>query len=855
MRKIAAFWVLFAVVYAGVLPTRAQRADNATRAKQLSAVADFESTRAITDGSGVVVRWAMVAERTAGYNLYRVDGSSKVHVNSRLIAGSVLRFGEATARGQVYQFFDEDGAAGQRYVVEGIRLDGTRFTSSEIVAVEVSSVEAETSSSSAELRSAAASNNAVFERTDVSLTNEFSSLAPLYTQQPDPVTQRFVGARAGVKIAVNRDGLYRVSAADLQSAGFPINSDSSKWRLFNNGIEQSIIVAPDSSYIEFYGRGVDIPDTDTRIYYLIADTVTGKRVSSRRLRSLPGSPTARNFPVTVSTKERREFNSRLFNGDEENYLGRLFIDLPETFKFNLRGVDFGAITASVKVSYYGLGSQHEVAAKINGRDLPLARWNTQAFTSEVELPADALVAGENTLQFKTTSASSVVQFDKIEVTYRRDFSANNGRLAFASAGSKKIELTGFPSEAVRVFDISFEGDPVLLSGLSRSEASEGYNVQVPSTRAMVGYAIDDSAVMSPLAVTANTPSALATPQHRVDMIIVSPSSPEFEAAAESWATYRTSRDGGALNVEVVDIADIYDEFNYGLSGPKGVKKFVEYASTEWANRPGYLLLLGDGTRDPRNYEGRNETNTLPTMLVTLINEESGSDEALGDFDGDGLSSISIGRIPAKSGAQLTTVLNKTIDYEANQLSFDRGVLFAHDNSPEFEAMTQQLSQRLPNGTPTRTVIAGEVNANENLIGSMREGKLLVNYSGHGNVGRWSSADFFTTPMVPQVTNRRAPSVFTMLTCENGYFLRPGFDSMAEALVLSSAGGAAATWAATSQSESDWQLMMADRFFSVMAEPGQARIGDLIREAKLTIDAGADVRLQWALLGDPALKMP
>jgi hypothetical protein len=372
---------------------------------------------------------------------------------------------------------------------------------------------------------------------------------------------------------------------------------------------------------------------------------------------------------------------------------------------------------------------------------------------------------------------------------------------------------------------------------------------------MVGYALEDSALLASPSVTANVPSTLSATVRRTDMLILSPSTDSFKSAADTWAAYRRSAAGGGFSVEVIDIADVYDEFNYGIAGSDAVRNFLDYATTQWAVRPKYVLLMGDGTRDPRNYEGRGDANLLPTRIVTLVNEESGSDEALGDLDNDGLSSIAIGRIPAHTVEQVAAVLNKTVGYEANQTSFRQGVLFAHNGEAEFEASSQQLAARLPEGTPTTTVSAGEVDANAHLLNGLRQGDFFVNYAGHGNVARWATAEFFTTSMVPQITNRRNPSVYSMLTCEAGYFIRPGLDSLAEALVLSDAGGAAATWASTSQSVADWQFMMADRFFVKMAEPGESRLGDLIAEAKLAVDAGPDVRLQWALMGDPALKMP
>ena len=39
-------------------------------------------------------------------------------------------------------------------------------------------------------------------------------------------------------------------------------------------------------------------------------------------------------------------------------------------------------------------------------------------------------------------------------------------------------------------------------------------------------------------------------------------------------------------------------------------------------------------------------------------EETGSDEALADFNDDGLAEIAVGRIPSKTGAEIAQILNK-----------------------------------------------------------------------------------------------------------------------------------------------------------------------------------------------------
>jgi len=93
----------------------------------------------------------------------------------------------------------------------------------------------------------------------------------------------------------------------------------------------------------------------------------------------------------------------------------------------------------------------------------------------------------------------------------------------------------------------------------------------------------------------------------------------------------------------------------------------------------------------------------------------------------------------------------------------------------------------------------------------------------------------------------------MLTCFNGFFLRPNIDSLGETLLKAPNGGAVATWASTTETTPDYQLTMGAEFYHLITVGNVPRLGDLIRNAKMTI-AGSDVGYSWALLGDPALKV-
>ncbi|HTH37218.1 MAG TPA: C25 family cysteine peptidase, partial [Pyrinomonadaceae bacterium] len=131
-----------------------------------------------------------------------------------------------------------------------------------------------------------------------------------------------------------------------------------------------------------------------------------------------------------------------------------------------------------------------------------------------------------------------------------------------------------------------------------------------------------------------------------------------------------------------------------------------------------------------------------------------------------------------------------------------------------------------------------------------------NYSGHGTTGAWGKNNpvLFSNLSVPQLTNANNLSIYTMLTCLNGFFHQVSAKSLAENLVESTNGGAVAAWASTGETTPDVQEVMATQFYHKIGEGQILRLGDLVNDAKTVIPGGTDVRLSWALIGDPMLKV-
>ena len=423
MRKTVSLALLLTLALATVAPSFAQRQKSDESASKVSSRNSFDTARAITDGSGVLVRWRMKTENyVAGYDVYRLGLNGRERVSPHTILGSAARTGKTPAVGEEYEFFDVSGQVGSVYVVDGLPMGGGRFSSKEIVTAEVKSLEEEVGRSSQVYLNAANSANADIEQRSSALTAELRDLVSLYEQEPDPVKQRWVASQPGVKISVKKDGFYRVTSSELQSANFPVNGDSSKWRLFMNGREQAIIVGPNHAYIDFYGKGADTPETDARVYYLISDTVNGKRIGSKILRQVPGAAAATNYPVEVLKKEKYNYLPSVRNGMDDNYFGSLFSDITVPININLTGVDLSSPTVSISINLRGYSNSfHRVFPTLNGHELStIEQFGEVYYWGNYTVPTAYLVEGQNVLELRSQNGADRSLFDFLSVKYDRN---------------------------------------------------------------------------------------------------------------------------------------------------------------------------------------------------------------------------------------------------------------------------------------------------------------------------------------------------------------------------------------------------------------------------------------------------
>ncbi len=240
------------------------------------------SAAAFTDGEGALVRWETSSEKgTLGFFVYRVDDNGRTLASQQMVMGAAAKPASDPANSANYQFFDEKGGIGSAYFVECVGLKGQRLDTAVFTAVYAVDLKAASGFSKYDYYEKKGSATGNIESATLTLPKELYSTVNDAQQAPDLANQRWVVSQQGAKIAVRQTGLYRVTRAELQNAGFDVSTDPSFWRLFTDGNEQAIKIGGSGDYIEFYGSGIDTVESDTRMYYLITGNIAGKRMRTR----------------------------------------------------------------------------------------------------------------------------------------------------------------------------------------------------------------------------------------------------------------------------------------------------------------------------------------------------------------------------------------------------------------------------------------------------------------------------------------------------------------------------------------------------------------------------------------------
>ena len=291
-----------------------------------------------------------------------------------------------------------------------------------------------------------------------------------------------------VKLSIVDDGIYSVSGAQLQDAGFnPTGGDPQNLLLENRGLEQAcrILGGEDGSFdagdqLLFYGERLAGENsfyhayTDTNVYWLSWGQSSGKRITPAT--PLEAADFVYSFPTTVHFEEDNEYyqgdtNAEIQETEDvsgEGWVWDRSIDPGETFRvtFDLPGLVLAQDSIALKFRVRGetRDSQpdaHHIQVRVNGEAVYEHYFDDREdIRPAIKIAADVLKDSANVLQVESLrqgDRASRFYFDWFEVVYERRLRAEAGRLHIDStgmAGPSVLWVSGFPSANVSVWNVA-----------------------------------------------------------------------------------------------------------------------------------------------------------------------------------------------------------------------------------------------------------------------------------------------------------------------------------------------------------------------------------------------------------------
>lgn len=809
---------------------------------------------------------------TLGFHVWRESAGRRTRITPALIAGSLLTRGEAE-RGaplRAYAFVDSEPLSGApvQYSIEEVDARGP---------VTVHGPFAPTPGAARAIPPApylhdsgrkGPSPRALEGPLDGLATRlgERTARAVLSDASPEP----WVGlSRRGVKLTVTADGWHQVDGASLRRAGLD-GVDPRRLALFVDGRVQAFAVQgeedgqlDDDDFVAFYGSGRDEPYEGRSLYWLVDDPAHAERVRPAPPVSACGRATnaSSGFPFQVTRRDRTQYFGALNNGDDENFFGPVISDkaVEMTLDVHHRAVASGG-DETVSVALQGVTlAPHRVQALLNGVPFGTLTFDGRE-PAVLTAPTSSLRDGTNVVRLERLpsegSVPDVTMVAAAQITYRHSFVADDDRLTVTAAAGQPLVVAGFHSPVVRAFDVTAPDRPKEL-GVTIRAGGDGYEARVlplghGSRRVVLASALG---TQRPSDIVPVTPRAL-DPTQTADMVIIAP-----VALVGATAPLAAQRESQGLRVSTVDLETVFDAFSFGAKSPQAIRDYVRWARERWPRAPRYVLLVGDGSFDPRNHLGTTVRDLLPVRMVGTALLETASDDWYVDLDDDERPDLAIGRLPARNESELRIMVAKILAWPGVRAGGSQDLLLVTGTDPEGEVDFGDLALQVAAAVSPRWRTArlspadlDATAARAQLADALATRPSVVGYLGHGSVELWSGPSLLTSRDVPTLPTTTQWPVYALQTCLNNYFFDVYTESVGEALLRSAHTGAVAAFGSTGLTQAQQQTPLTRAFAAALFDGKDIdTLGDAVRAAKRAAD-DRDVRRTWLLLGDPSLPL-
>ncbi len=504
----------------------------------------------------------------------------------------------------------------------------------------------------------------------------------------------FSGSTEWIKIDINKNGLYKLTGAQLDATGMTVTGEaSSSIHLYNAGGAQlpvpneqdrpqfteiaiKVIDGGDGTfdsndYILFYGESVNrwIYDTtqvlyrshsysEKNVYWLNTSSLT----AGLRIETVDGSINGVVGGSVIQTLDRytrrvhveQNKTLRRWSDNKTNDYYTWYWTKENSLSFfvateNLISGDTVDIVLSGK-TIDTTGSNDDVGY-IDFFVNNIKGINKSCNLSGCTYRSTSFVDGSTAIDLSLMFNSNLPPyFNFLELAYTSYNQPINNQLDLPLGqltGNTEIEVINTFNSNPLILDISNPLLPRELQITSYGSNSFSFYDSLSISKYNRYFLMPEAQSLNPLAVSSVTTNDLYLTQNQVDLIIISP---EFlQPSLSEYIDYRTT-DG--YSVQTVSVDDIMDNFGFGLYDPTAIRDFLKFSYENYQDpKPSAVLFVGDGNYDFLNNLSSNIPNYVPPYTHRIDNTSSDDNYVyFGDFG----------------------IIDSDTTYDTSQISFNRG---------------------------------------------------------------------------------------------------------------------------------------------------------------------------------------
>lgn len=595
--------------------------------------------------------------------------------------------------------------------------------------------------------------------------------------------------------------------------------------------------------------------------------------------------------VSITTNGRPYSGRELF-GESFDYQNS------QSFPFSIPGItDDDGIVSFRFVARVKSGTGI-VSLRVNEVELPFSK-NTLStvddnYIAALEVAPEVTWTGKKNESTKINISFSLLQqtshLDYIRLQMKRRLQPYSACTYFRSFESEN-KATQFniknASSDILVFDVT-DNRPMQLMKTSLNNAVASFTIPPGDLREFV--IVDLSKEMKTPNIVGDVKSQNLHGMAQTDMIILAPDA--FVSEAERLA--ETHRSYSNLSVAVVTPEQVYNEFSSGTPEATAIRRFMKMfydRSTSDADAPQYLLLFGDGRFDNRKLTNAWEYSSDNYLLTYQSKESIGkysyvSDDYFGFLSDEknynpntATINLGIGRFPVNTVMQAKNAVDKVIAYITNtspgmwknQLCFVADDGNATDRFPQThmdesnrladyieENHSAFVSKKLFFDRFKRDFSGGKPaypDIRTNIQKELRDGVLIINYTGHGDAVSWSEEKVMTQTDINNATYPNLP-LWIVAACDFAPFDSQS-TSAGEDVFLNRKSGGIAIFAASRVAWNTPNFRINMSFLENLFRKKDGRhltLGEVMKHSKNSNKSWGQELKSFVLLGDPALTL-